>query len=78
MRKDVTMATKVGTTNERSTLNPKPIKMTTAGGKTYYDRKWQSSALSPGNRVLVRIMLEYGAPGKLHSYWEDQLCIMVS
>lgn len=34
MRKDVTMATKVGTTNERSTLNPKPIKMTTAGGKT--------------------------------------------
>ena len=56
----------------------KTIKKTTARGKTYYDQKRQSSVLSPGDRVLVRNMSERGGPGKLRSYWEDQIHIVVS
>ena len=56
----------------------KIIKKTTARGKTYYDKKRQSSVLSPGDRVLMRNMSERGGPGKLRSYWEDQIHIVVS
>lgn len=56
----------------------KTTRKTTARGKTYYDQKRQSSVLSPGDRVLVRNMSECGGPGKLCSYWEDQIHIVVS
>jgi len=54
------------------------IKKTTAREKTYYDQKRQSTVLSPGDRVLVRNMSESGGPGKLRSYWEDQIHLVVS
>lgn len=46
--------------------------------KTYYDRKRQSSVFSPGDRVLVRNLSECGGLGKLRSYCEDQIHIVVS
>lgn len=56
----------------------KNVKKTTARGKAYYDQKRQSSVLSPGDRVLVRNMSERGGPGKLRSYWEEQIHVVVS
>lgn len=56
----------------------KTIKKTTARGKMNYDQKRQSSVLFPGDRVLVRNMSERGGPGKLRSYWEEQIHIVVS
>lgn len=56
----------------------KTIKKTTARGKINYDQKRQSSVLFPGDRVLVRNMSEHGGPGKLRSYWEEQIHIVAS
>lgn len=56
----------------------KNIQKSTARGKSYYDQKRQSAVLSPGDRVLVRNMSERGGPGKLRSYWENQIHIVVS
>lgn len=56
----------------------KTIKKTTARGKMYHDQKRPSSVLSPGDRVLVRNMSERGGPGKLSSYWENHIHIVVS
>lgn len=56
----------------------KNIEKTWARGKTYYDQKRQSAVLSPGDRVLVRNMSELEGPGKLCSYWEDQVHVVVS
>ena len=42
-----------------------------------YDRKVQFSNLQPGDRLLVRNLLERGARGKLRSHWEQEVRIIV-
>ena len=43
-----------------------------------YNRRARSSALKPGDRVLVKNVLERGGPGKLRSFWEDKVYIVDS
>ena len=43
-----------------------------AHGREEYNRKARSSDLKPGDRVLVKNVLERGGPGKLRSFWEER------
>ena len=43
----------------------------------HYDKKVRSIVLSPGDRVLVR-NTEKGGPGKILSYWEDNIYKLVN
>ena len=51
-----------------ASLAAKNILKSTAAGKKQYDRKVRFSSIQPGDRVLVRDLLERGRPGKLRSY----------
>ena len=50
----------------------------TAQGKQQYDKKVRSSVLEPGDRVLVKNLTPCGGPGKLRSYWEQQVYKVIS
>lgn len=45
-------------------------------GKRQYDKRVYGPTLHVGSRVLVRNMTERGGPGKLRSYWEDEIYII--
>ena len=46
--------------------------------KRNYDKRMRSSALQVGDRVLVRNLTPRGGPGKLRSFWEDKIQVVVA
>ena len=49
-----------------------------AHGREEYNRKARSSDLKPGDRVLVKNVIERGGPGKLRSFWEEKIYIVLN
>lgn len=47
-------------------------------GKHYFDQKTHGVQKYPGNRVLFRNFKERGGPGKLRTYWEDTVNVIVA
>ena len=47
-------------------------------GKEQYDKKVNSSLLISGDRVLVHNLTPRGGPGKLRSFWEQDIYIVVT
>ncbi len=45
-------------------------------GKTYYDRKAGAQDLVEGDRVLIRNLTKHEGPGKLRSYWHQEIHIV--
>ena len=58
-------------------LAGKKINERAAKAKKTYDRFVRSSILQPGDRVLVRNLSERGGPGKLRSFWENDIYVIV-
>ena len=52
--------------------------ISTAAGRDDYNKKVRSSDLKPGDRVLVKNVLDRGGPGKLRSFWEDKVYIVLN
>ena len=63
--------------NEAYSLAAKSNLQSTVAGKKQYDKKVRFSSLQPGDRVLVRSLSERGGQGKLRSYWEQQIHVVV-
>ena len=47
-------------------------------GKRQYDKRVYGPTLQVGSRVLVRNVVERGGPGKIRSYWEDNIYVIKS
>ncbi|XP_066535292.1 uncharacterized protein [Hoplias malabaricus] len=47
-----------------------------ARGKNHYDKKVHGRDLQLGDRVLIRNLTPRGSPGKIQSYWEDQVYLV--
>lgn len=58
-------------------LASKTVQKEQSRAKKQYDRKTYGAELQPGCRVLVRNFKDRGGPGKLRSYWEEQVHIVV-
>jgi transposase InsO family protein len=48
-----------------------------AKGKKHYDSRLMSAVLRQGDRVLVKNLLEKGGPGKLRSFWEKDVYVVL-
>lgn len=46
-------------------------------GKQQHDKGLLSARLHPGDHVLVKTLLEKGGPGKLRSFWEQEIYVVV-
>jgi hypothetical protein len=54
------------------------IRKASSKAKDHYDKRIPSSSvLESGDRVLVRNLSERGGPGKLRSFWEDKIYMVV-
>lgn len=49
----------------------------TEKGKQQHDKGLLSARLHPGDHVLVKNLLEKGGPGKLRSFWEQDIYVVV-
>eukprot|EP00794_Sanderia_malayensis_P010373 gene10373-biopygen8509 len=46
-------------------------------GRERYNERAFATELKPGDRVLVKRLLERGGPGKLRSFWENQVYVVL-
>ena len=46
-------------------------------GRSRYNEKVFATNLKPGDRVLVKRLLDMGGPGKLRSFWEDNVYVVL-
>ena len=49
-----------------------------ANGREEYNRKARSSELKPGDGVVVKNVVERGGPGKLRSFWEEKIYVVLN
>ena len=62
---------------EAYSIAAKHAAKSTERGRRHHDQRAHSSVLQPGDRVLVRNFGRHSSPGKLLSYWEDQVYVVV-
>ncbi|KAL6468437.1 hypothetical protein MHYP_G00241140 [Metynnis hypsauchen] len=63
--------------DEAYELASKAAKQSGKRGKDRYDQKVHGGELYPGCRVLIRNLAEKGGPGKLRSFWEGKVHIVI-
>ena len=66
-----------GALQEALNIASRNVHAKTESGKLQYDKKVHTTALEPGDRVLVRNLSERGGPGKVRSYWEEDVYTVV-
>ena len=63
--------------DEAYSLAARQAAKTTQRGKAAHDKKSYSTVLQPGDRVLIRNVSRQLGPGKLRSYWDDQIHVVI-
>ena len=63
--------------NEACVIARNNAKKSAGSGKRSYDKKLYGATLRVGDRVLVRNKSERGGTGKLRSYWEENVHVVV-